>query len=431
MSNITITKTNGGLGRRLPTQDHISGIIFYNNYIPSGWLIDVLSWVTGTAYVVGDKVYDPTSKNYYIANTAHTASASFSTDVAKWTDYKKTALSFKTIEEIEAKGILKGSTDHTYEWYQLSEYFRINPDGEIYVYIAKVPVSSYSYNEVLEIQDQAFGVLRQIAVFAKDAIFASAEVDKIQLHANTLEGLYTPAQIVFNAKYSSLTISTLPDMATLSTAASNVSVNLLGDGNAYGSTLAYNGNIGAVLGAMSKAKVNESIAWVEKFNLASTELDKPSITELSLVEDLTESQKDTLNEKHYIFGLKRTGTTGTYLNDSWTSDSIVSDYNDIQLNRTYHKAFRGIRTNLLPLLNSPLRLNKNGTLSAGTVTAFKNATSITLFDMMNNGELSAYSVNIDPSQNVLADSTVRIDVRIVPYGTAREIRVTLGYTASL
>lgn len=51
--------------------------------------------------------------------------------------------------------------------------------------------------------------------------------------------------------------------------------------------------------------------------------------------------------------------------------------------------------------------------------------------MQRDGELSAFSVTINPAQNVLSTSTLYISVSIVPKGVARNIVVNVGFTLSI
>ena len=46
-------------------------------------------------------------------------------------------------------------------------------------------------------------------------------------------------------------------------------------------------------------------------------------------------------------------------------------------------------------------------------------------------EISAFSVIIDPAQDVIATSKLEITVKIVPIGTADEIEVTIGFATSV
>ena len=431
MGDIVINKTNGGLGRTLSTDDYISGIIFYNDKAPNFKNLD--EWVTATEYVIGDLVYDATGKNSYIANADHTAGLTFAADIANWDEYTKTVTNFTSILDVETAGILKGSTDWSYEWYHLNEYFRVNSEGEVYVYIKPIPASTYDYAEVTEIQDQAEGVIKQCAIFAPAVTFATAELTKIQGKLDLLEAAFRPMVAIYTADFSSFTdLTTLPDLTAIT--APGVSVILGQDGDAVGKTLSStnNGAVGAVLGAISKAKVHYSVAWVDAFNMTDgTELSKPAMANGQLVEDLTDTVLDGIDDSNYLFLIKREGVTGTYNQDSWTSTARTSDYVTIENNRTWNKANRGIRTSLVGLLYSPLKVESGGTMSPSTVDQFESKAGESLFKMLEAGELSAYEVYVDPTQNVLSTSKVEIEVRLRPYGVARDIEVTLGFSANI
>ena len=47
--------------------------------------------------------------------------------------------------------------------------------------------------------------------------------------------------------------------------------------------------------------------------------------------------------------------------------------------------------------------------------------------MLANGEISALEVFVDPLQNILATSELKVVVSIIPTGTARKITVDLGF----
>ena len=51
--------------------------------------------------------------------------------------------------------------------------------------------------------------------------------------------------------------------------------------------------------------------------------------------------------------------------------------------------------------------------------------------MLNNEEVSAFEVLIDPNQNVLSTSKLVISLRIVPIGVAKTIEVNLSYTVKI
>ncbi len=87
---------------------------------------------------------------------------------------------------------------------------------------------------------------------------------------------------------------------------------------------------------------------------------------------------------------------------------------------------------MLPFLNSPIKIDpSNGTIDKLTIVNWTNVMSNELSKMVKDSEISAYSVYIDPTQNILLTSTVYVTINIVPFGTARNIEVTIGFVASL
>jgi hypothetical protein len=86
---------------------------------------------------------------------------------------------------------------------------------------------------------------------------------------------------------------------------------------------------------------------------------------------------------------------------------------------------------MLPSLNSPITLNANGTLSDTSIAFFETQAGVNLDSMVRDGELSAYGITIDPTQNVLSTSTLVIAVELVQNGVARFIEVPIGFTNSI
>ncbi|MCG8412127.1 MAG: DUF2586 family protein, partial [Bacteroidales bacterium] len=201
------------------------------------------------------------------------------------------------------------------------------------------------------------------------------------------------------------------------------------------------GLVGTALGAVSKAAVHENIGWVQKFNLASGEFNTPGFYGKFENSDKESTAKnfseiptgiiEQLHEKRYIFPLKHTGDAGTYFNDSHTATKFTDSFAYIENNRTIDKAIRGVRASLLPQINRPLAVDKDGKLSADTIKFFENLANRTLDRMLNAGELSDFAVGIDPNQQVLSDSKLSMVLRLIPRGVARQIEVKIGFTTKL
>ena len=323
-------------------------------------------------------------------------------------------------------------------YYQISEFFRIQPKGKLWVGFFAVP-GSYTFSEVTDMQNNALGEIRQIGIL-KDAVWASADLTSLNTIANTNKSLYQPLQALYAGNTQATTdITTMADISTLT--ATNVQ-NVLGqDGAGFGNFLyKMNGtsaiksitNLGAQLGMTSLRKVSESQAWVEFSNFSNgTELEVPAFSNGQLVSALSANALEALNTKRHTFLKKFTGYSGTYLNDSHMACSQASDYAYMENNRTICKAERLLYISYLPYLNSPIQFNANGTLSDNTIAQFEGVGNTALDQMVRDSELSAKSVTINPSQNVLATSTLTIAVVLVINGVARKIEIPIGFKPSI
>ena len=380
LNDIKFIKGQGGLGRTLPNEDHKSGIVFLRSY-PAG----------GSAPAV-PFTYDKVT----------------------------------SIADAESKGITE--TSYPEEHYQIKEFFRIQPDSILHVMFGASEDANYDFAEVTTLQNNADGELRQIAVMTYSA-FALTNVPKIQVVAETLEAAHKPVSIIYAADLTGMTLLNLPDLRDQDSA--KVSVVIAMDGNAEGKALFDAGKIvpatGATLGAVSKALVNENIAWVEQFKMSSEELDVPAFANGELFKDTPEATLIQLNERGYIFLRKHIGIAGSYFNDSHTCTAITSDYAYIENVRTIDKGIRNVRTVLLPKLNSPVKLKADGTLTLETITDWTNKAENALEQMKKDGEISDYKVEIDPNQNIGSTSKLVINITLVINGVARNVEVEIGY----
>ena len=192
---------------------------------------------------------------------------------------------------------------------------------------------------------------------------------------------------------------------------------------------AFYGCIGACIGAVSKAHVHESIAWVGNFPLG---LKAPALFNGNLIRNIATSDLEALNGNRCIFPVIHAGDADNYFNDSHTLDVDSSDYAYIENVRTIDKACRGIRGKLLPSLNSPLKVDAGtGKLDTPTVAFLETTAGEALEEMEKAGEISGYKVEIDPDQNVISTGNVEIIIKKVPVGVMRKVRVKIGFASSL
>lgn len=319
--------------------------------------------------------------------------------------------------------------------YHISEFFRIQPKGLLWVGIYATSDAT-TFASVTLMQTIAGGKIRQIGIYQKTTVFAQAQCATLQaiLVANftnhkPLEGIYQPD---FN---DGTEITQLDNLRTGS--ANNVSVCIGQDGAGVGHSLFLTtdksiGCVGTLLGTVALSKVNECVAWVGKFNnIATTEYDTLEFANGQTYTSVTDGNLTTLDSYGYIFLKKHVGRTGSWWNDSHTATLITSDYAYIENNRTINKAIRGLRVFLLDYLASPLQLNSDGTLTDATVGFFEKLCANALDVMVRDRELSDYGVTIDPSQDVLSTSELVISVSLLPTGTARTITVNIGFETSV
>jgi len=380
LSSIEFEKGSGNLGRVSDSQDGIGGLLFFQA-VPSGFSSSAVQQVF-------------------------------------------------SVLEAEQLGLTEEAEPVIH--YHVTEFFRIFPNGSLYLGIYALPAEAHTFSEVATMQTATDGVIRQLGVHTTKA-YAVSMVPALQLVVDQLEVEHMPLSVILCADISDLTLTALVD--TRNQQSAGVTVNVGQDGGAKGASLYVSegfsiGTLGTAIGALGRASVHESLAWVGKFNVGGSELDVPAFGNGTLIRNVTTTQLNEIDNKGYLFLQKHRGIGGTYFNGSWTASA--DDYDTIEKNRAIDKAIRGIRAVILPSLSAPLYVNpQSGKLSEDTVRAFRSVALRPIDAMITAGELSGGDVSINPDQNVLSDDTLRISVELVPVGVSRKIKFTIGYTVKL
>jgi len=322
-------------------------------------------------------------------------------------------------------------------YYHISEFFRFQPGGILYVGFYAIP-GTYDFAEVTLMQNFSNGTIRQIGVYKDGAAFATADLTALDIVCKINDTAHKPISSVYVGNLAAVTdISTLTDLNLLS--ANKAMTCIAQDGGGHGNFLWKTTGktisiLGAQLGAIAFSKVSESIAWVAKFNMSNgTELEVLAFGNGVLFSNtsVSDSLLSSLNDKRYVFLRKFVGTSGSFFNDDHCAVVISSDYAYLDDNRVIDKAIRGIYASMLPSLNSPLKLNADGTLAETTVAYLEDQAGINLEQMIRDEELSAYACVINPAQNVLTTSKIIITVTLVKNGVARQIEVPIGFKPSI
>lgn len=325
--------------------------------------------------------------------------------------------------------------------YAIDSIFEENNRAVVYLAVADTAEGDTVAEKLEYIQRDSEGKIRQVLVLTPEEDFAVGNITILQAVADKLEAEHMPLSIIYAPNFvgADETIDLFDaDLRDLN--AKNVSVSAGQDGNGKGNELAeiYGKTIGTgglILGMVSRASVHENIAWVGQFNAnanSTNEFDLIKLADGRDVKQISASEMDVLNGKGYLFLKKHIGRAGSYFNDSHNAVSESSDYAYIENVRTIDKGTRGVRTFLLPYLNSPVYVNpEDGKLTEDTIATFKNEAERALDEMERLGEVSGFSVSIDPDQNVLRDSQIVISIIIVPVGVARNIVVNIGFNVSI
>lgn len=345
-------------------------------------------------------------------------------------------------------------------YYHINHFFGIQGStGRLFIMFADCGVD---WNAIEQMQRAAHGMINQLGVWTEQSLWKQTDpeaetysidlVTDLQSKAASLADENAPLSILLCAN--SAVIATneesvkkveLGKIPTCVINARFVSV-LLGQGldadvsamQLANQNLTPIGNIGAALGCIASASVQESFAWVNKFNLIGyfpdiemgfgdvTLNSESKLTSTLKHSSLNKIQLDGLDDKGYIFLCKYSGLeSGVFFSKDQTCSN--GDYRTVARNRTIHKSRRAVRNALLPYVNSPLKVDPStGYLSSAKITMFQNIVSDILTTMQNNEEISGFSVTIDKNQNVLKNDTLIIKYSLVPVGVASRIEVVEG-----
>lgn len=351
----------------------------------------------------------------------------------------------------------------------ISDYFRFASSA---LYLGVFAYGTFT-NELEQVQDFANGIINQFGVIVEPEILTSALVDTFQAQAAVIEAKKAPAVVSLCANIDTLTVSSIPNFQNSVDNFINIFIGQNGAliADDWDSSKVYSfgqkinflnkvfsakldnpgspllggwlevtdnfksipgsyGDIGVMLGILSKAAVHENVGWVGQYDVSNSAFLTGAVLDQN-VTLMNTADFNTLEEKNITFFRTYPMQTGVFISDSWTAIQRNSDFATLENNRVFNKASRLITMNLNPLLNSPLYVTPTGALTKSTIAIFKNETEKGLEIMKTAGELSNYLVTIDPNQDVLTTGTISIGVKLQPVGVARTIDVTMTFVVKL
>lgn len=390
-TSLKILRENGNVPKSLPGEDHITGLV---SYMAATDIPDTFK----------------TGRVQALSTIDAAESAGITADAESW-----------------AVRVLH---------YHLSEIYRLNPAVSLYVAIFEKPQGeSQTFAELKTVQNFAAGRIRQIGVWCGDRALSGDDLTALQGVADALAGEEAELSVVYAPKVG--TLNTMP-VNLAGENKSRVSVVIGQAGSGKGAEL-YNdktntgkasvSGLGVVMGLLSSAKVHQSIAWIKEF---PTGVSLPAFGDGTLLRDVDKALLETLDTARYLFFVTHIGQAGSYMNDSHTMDSAISDYAAIESVRTMDKAVRGIRTYVKPELGGNVYVDAStGQLASYTVAHLETVANQALEAMERAGELSGYKVEIDPAQDVAGSGTVEIVIKNVAVPVMRHVRIKIGFAKTV
>ena len=386
-------------------------------------------------------------------------------DVCYITSFKSAVNDFGIIERVEATDEEEMNVNflHGIPAYHIREFFRMsgNPGGSGKLYVMFADCSA-NWDALEIMQRAAGGMINQIGIWTEQPLWKANGASE-QYNLNLVKGLNDvavglaeqnqPLSLILSANPSNTGADTtegrqidLNKIPSCICESSRISCIF---GQAHHEKISTMqmcnrnhtpvGFLGAVMGAIAKANVHESIAWVKQFNLFADDfqeielgfgdinLDEAEENFLSLnrYESLSPSLLDELDDKGIFF-----------------PSSMPAARMDLHLERPdmltwgfpYHCPEPHHQQEPPCRACSPAavcELTADGQ-SFNRVPrpvedySFQDTHRDILAKMQAAQEISGYAVTIDPNQNVLVDDTLRISYVLVPVGVAVKIYVEEG-----
>lgn len=336
-------------------------------------------------------------------------------------------------------------------WYHISEWYRVHGNGELWIQLSDR--TSFLWSALLynnsnnspcqNLIDASGGRIRLLGVaFNPPSIYTPLLfggmdskvfgcITNGQLLADYNFSKSKPCQIFIEGRHFNGTVAAA---SSLHDSSPNVSVCIGADYTTYFRYLlvnVYNGNphverhaaVGALLGLYANAPVNVNAGYIggKGLDLQDVNRKKFLATCLSSGTQYSDEDLEVLNEKGYQFFYKDIDAPGTYLKDTWTCVALTSDYYCVENNRTFNKAAKLVRTDIMPLQNAPVKLLPSGKLPKEVIESIKTKASRGVSEMERVEEISNFVIEIDPDTDVLTTGSIDIYWEIQPTGTLRKL----------
>lgn len=190
--------------------------------------------------------------------------------------------------------------------------------------------------------------------------------------------------------------------------------------------------VGLLAGRIASIPVQRSIARVKSGAVGSTEM-------YIGAEKAENGNPDTISGSGYICPRTFVGKAGYFWSDDKLATAVSDDYALIPRRRVIDKAYRIAYQTLINELGEEIPVTSDGNIPAATCKSIQNMVETAVINSMTNeGNLgidpedpndTGVECYIDPAQNIVADSKLKVQLRVRPYGYAKYIEVFLGFQA--
>lgn len=350
-----------------------------------------------------------------------------------------TAYCIYHLSEAVEMGLSKTANAFAYE--QIRQFYAQAGEGaELWVYgVAKSVKPSAMLdktgNHAPDFIQQSNGRLRVIAACwdatgatltpqnGLDSDVATAIAKGQELGEWATDSLFAPLFVILNGYgYSHTTASTMTDLTTMGN--NRVAV-FVGDVETQG-----NMALGLLAGKIAACDVQTHIGRVKD---GAIKAEKAFIG----AKDASVGASEILNNKGYITFRTFVGKSGYFFSDDHMATSPTDDYHSICNRRIIDKAYRVTYATLLEKVNDEIPVTDKGTMPISIVHSLQGAVETAIINNMtafgnlgtdpeDSGD-TGVECYIDPEQNVVVSSTLKVSIKVKPYGYAKYIEATLGF----
>lgn len=235
--------------------------------------------------------------------------------------------------------------------------------------------------------------------------------------------LYAPLFVILNGYgFTQASMGTLPDLKSRSDNRVAVLIGSVESEN--------NVSLGLLAGKIAANDVQTHIGRVKD---GAIKAEKAFIG----AKDASVGPSEALNTKGYITFRTFVGKAGYFFSDDHMATADTDDYSSICNRRVIDKAYRVAYASLIEKVNDEVPVTDKGTMPVSVTHALQGAVETAIINNMTAyGNLGADIENsndngvecyIDPEQNIVASSTLKVSIKVKPYGYAKYIEATLGF----